>query len=60
MLSEAADVEYKCTRYYERDDEAGIRWNDADLAIEWPVSAPRLSERDRHNPTLGAFLSEVP
>jgi dTDP-4-dehydrorhamnose 3,5-epimerase len=56
VLSEAADVEYKCTRYYDRDDEAGILWNDAELAIEWPVGAPRLSERDRTNPPLVDYL----
>jgi dTDP-4-dehydrorhamnose 3,5-epimerase len=59
VLSDGADVEYKCTRYYERDDDAGIAWNDADLAIDWPVAVPRLSERDRKNPMLDAFLSEA-
>jgi dTDP-4-dehydrorhamnose 3,5-epimerase len=51
VLSDTAQVEYKCTELYDPADELGIAWNDPDLAIAWPVSNPLLSERDtRHQP----------
>lgn len=46
-LSEFAEVQYKQTGFYERAAERSIRWNDPELAIEWPVSNPILSDRDR-------------
>ena len=52
VLSEAAQVEYKCTAYYDRDDEIGISWRDPDLAIEWPIEAPLVSAKDRDAPRL--------
>jgi dTDP-4-dehydrorhamnose 3,5-epimerase len=56
VLSDAADVEYKCTALYDAKDEAGIAWNDRELAIDWPVATPRLSDRDRQNPSLADYL----
>ncbi|MCI0514293.1 dTDP-4-dehydrorhamnose 3,5-epimerase [candidate division KSB1 bacterium] len=50
VLSEYAEVIYKCTHYYAPADERGIRWNDPDLAIQWPANAPLLSNRDQHHP----------
>lgn len=52
VLSETADVAYKCSSYYAPADERGLAWDDATLAIEWPVQDPILSERDRHHPAL--------
>ena len=46
VLSETADFLYKCTDYYDPTDESGIRWDDPDLAIEWPIKNPQLSEKD--------------
>ncbi len=57
VLSDAADVEYKCTQLYDAKDEVGIAWNDPELAIAWPVTAPRMSDRDRRNPSLAEYLS---
>lgn len=54
-LSERAVVAYLCTAAYDRAADAGIRWNDARLAIDWPVSAPELSDKDARAP----FLDEV-
>jgi dTDP-4-dehydrorhamnose 3,5-epimerase len=41
---------YKCTEEYDQASEAGIRWNDPDIAINWPVISPILSEKDRMLP----------
>ena len=46
VLSEAAEVSYKCTDFYAPSCERGIAWNDPDIGIEWPVKAPLLSGRD--------------
>jgi dTDP-4-dehydrorhamnose 3,5-epimerase len=56
VLSEFATFTYQCTALYDREGDAGIRWNDADIGIDWPVSAPLLSEKDTRAP----FLKDVP
>ena len=55
VLSNWADVLYKCTDVYYPGDEGGLRWNDPALEIEWPVSDPVLSEKDQHHPPLAAL-----
>ena len=52
VLSALADFEYKCTDLYFPEDEGGVIWNDPDVAIPGPISAPRLSDKDTRNPTL--------
>lgn len=52
VLSEKADFQYKCTEYYDANDESGIIWNDLDLAIEWPVKNPIISKKDNLLPRL--------
>lgn len=47
VLSDTADFLYKCTDYYYPDDQYGIAWNDPELGIDWHVSEPLLSEKDR-------------
>ena len=37
VLSDVADVVYKCSRYYDGSIERGIAWNDPDVGIEWPA-----------------------
>lgn len=59
VLSETADVFYKCTDYYPPEDEAVIRWDSPDLAIQWPLSEQRplsLSDKDRLAPCFIAVL----
>ena len=46
---------YKCTTVYDPASEIGIMWNDPDLAIDWPITDPILSARDRSHPPLGAL-----
>jgi dTDP-4-dehydrorhamnose 3,5-epimerase len=58
VLSEAADVCYKCTDVYRPGDEGGICWDDPALGIDWPVTAPILSDKDRALPGL-ADLAEA-
>jgi dTDP-4-dehydrorhamnose 3,5-epimerase len=48
VLSETADFEYKCTDYYDPNDEGCILWNDPDLGIPWPVANPVLSTKDEN------------
>ena len=55
VLSEMADVEYKCSDVYDRGAERGLMWNDPALAIDWPVADPILSQRDRTHPPLAAL-----
>lgn len=58
VLSDVADLFYKCTEYYHPEDEGGILWNDPELAIEWPITNPVLSAKDQALPRLSDF-SEV-
>jgi len=51
-LTENAEVLYKCSAYYSAKDDRGILWDDEDIAIDWPVKDPILSEKDRNNPKL--------
>ena len=46
VLSEIADFEYKCTEYYNPDDEGCLLWSDPQLDINWPLRSPVLSEKD--------------
>ncbi|MBM4144375.1 MAG: dTDP-4-keto-6-deoxy-D-glucose epimerase, partial [Lentisphaerae bacterium] len=50
--SRGADVMYKVSAPYSAAHERGLRWNDPDLGIAWPVEAPVLSDRDRVLPCL--------
>ncbi len=52
VLSDGADVLYKCTEEYAPELDRGIRWDDPDLAIPWPVEEPVLSEKDANLPRL--------
>lgn len=54
VLSEIADFSYKCTDYYDPENEGGIIWNDPDIGIEWPLEGitPLLSEKDKKLPRM--------
>ena len=46
VLTDSTDFEYKCTSYYDPEDEVAIRWDDPFLNIPWPIETPELSEKD--------------
>ena len=50
VLSEEAEIFYKCTEFYSPENERTIRWNDPELAINWPTKNPILSEKDATAP----------
>jgi dTDP-4-dehydrorhamnose 3,5-epimerase len=56
VLSDYAEIQYKCTGIYNSKGESGIRWNDPALGIQWPVAEPVLSEKDRSAQTLEEWL----
>ncbi len=58
VLSAAAHFLYKCSEYYSPGDEGGIRYDDPDIAISWPIDAPILSERDKQFVFLNQMHTE--
>lgn len=60
VLSETADVEYKCTDVYDPDDELRIRHDDPKLMIAWPVSDPILSAKDKLALSIDALFDRLP
>lgn len=59
VLSDTADFQYKCTDYYDPNDESGILWNDSSLNIVWPLSEPVLSEKDSKQPLLSDIINSI-
>lgn len=58
VLSPEAIVSYKCSDYYNAKGERGVRWDDADLAIDWNVEKPILSEKDKELSVLTDLTSK--
>lgn len=56
VLSEFAEIQYKCTGIYNPKAESGIRWDDPEIGIHWPSRDPQLSEKDRNAQTLAEWL----
>jgi dTDP-4-dehydrorhamnose 3,5-epimerase len=56
VLSDVAEIQYKCTGIYNPNGEGGIRWDDPQIGIEWPVENPVLSAKDEQAPTLAQWL----
>jgi dTDP-4-dehydrorhamnose 3,5-epimerase len=52
VLSDTADVLYRVSTYYDPELEAGIAWDDPEIAVDWPIRDPVLSDRDRSAPPL--------
>jgi len=60
VLSDVADVIYKCTVPYEQADDRGIAWNDQLIGIDWPVSNPLLSPKDAVYAPISADRADLP
>ena len=60
VLSEHADVLYKCTDFYTPGDEYGIAWDDPDIGIEWPELDYVLSDKDRRYSRLKDSGDQLP
>jgi dTDP-4-dehydrorhamnose 3,5-epimerase len=54
VLSDKAEFVYKCTRFYDPDDEGGLLWNAPDVGIIWPIdkSEVLLNDKDKKHPNL--------
>jgi len=60
VLSESAQLEYKCTDYYDPSDEISVLWNDPEIGIAWPVENPTLSPKDRGARRLRDIAERLP
>jgi dTDP-4-dehydrorhamnose 3,5-epimerase len=60
VLSEVADVTYLVSSLYDPATEAGIAWDDPDVGVDWQVSKPLLSERDKSAPSLSEIAETLP
>lgn len=58
VMSEAATFRYLCTATYDREADAGIRWDDAQIAVDWPIREPSLSAKDTALPLLADVAPE--
>ena len=61
VLSDRAEVQYKCSNVYNAATEFGIQWDDAELAVAWPLGneAPVISDRDRKNQSFADFRRKL-
>jgi dTDP-4-dehydrorhamnose 3,5-epimerase len=57
VLSDTADVLYRVSSYYDPDLETGVAWDDPEIAVDWPVPEPVLSDRDRSAPSLAELAA---
>ena len=60
VISDYAELEYKCSAFYDPADEISIRWDDPAIGITWPVASPMLSARDATAMPLNAMLDRLP
>jgi dTDP-4-dehydrorhamnose 3,5-epimerase len=59
VMSDVAEFEYVVDNIYAPDYESGVIWNDPDLAIEWTVEKPVLSEKDKNLPSLRSLKASL-
>ncbi len=57
VLSDVAEIQYKCTGIYNNKAESGILWNDPEIGVDWPLGDALLSDKDRNAQTLAQWLS---
>lgn len=58
VVSEFATFAYQCTNLYDAKADAGVRWNDPALGIDWPIASPQLSGKDEKAPLLADVAPE--
>ena len=56
VLSDFAEIQYKCTGIYSNKAESGILWNDPAIGVQWPVKQPILSKKDEVAQRLDQWL----
>jgi dTDP-4-dehydrorhamnose 3,5-epimerase len=56
-LADNTRVQYLCTGPYNARAESGLRWNDPEIGVMWPVSEPLVSAKDRRAQTVGEWLA---
>lgn len=59
VLSETAQFAYKCTDYYAPDSERGLRWDDPDIGIRWPIQPEEVSSKDEKAPFLADISADA-
>lgn len=59
VMSDTAEVLYKCTDLYDPTDEIGAAWDDPAIAIAWPIADPILSEKDKRLPRLAQLIEKM-
>lgn len=62
VLSDEAEFVYKCTNFYDPQSEAGIMWDDKDIAIEWPIEDGMgllLSDKDKKHSSFKEYCKRV-
>jgi dTDP-4-dehydrorhamnose 3,5-epimerase len=59
VLSDQAEVQYKCGTLYDPKLEDQVQWDDRDLAVRWPVASPILSQRDLSAQSFKEYLKSV-
>ncbi len=60
VISETAEIEYKCTDVYMPGDEITVAWKDKQIDIPWPVASPILSPKDAAGQPLEALWDSLP
>ena len=56
-LTDAVEVQYKCTGIYNSKAESAVRWDDPEIGIQWPLKDVLLSQKDRDAGTLKQWLA---
>ena len=59
VTSDVAHFHYKCTEFYCPEDEGAIRWDDPEIAIDWPILDPELSKKDRAAHSFKEYTSTM-
>jgi len=58
-LEDDSELQYKCTAEYDANCECGIRWNDPDIGIEWPIEDVIISEKDSKLQSFNEYTRSI-